>query len=140
MKRDNMIKYSIVGMILLVALIATASAETIQFGNYTATFEMNQSHIIDHNAIKTYDGKIFFNNGTFELLGIVIGDYKGNVISYDQNTDFFYIFPAKFTGTLLSESKVYVLGVQILSSMNLTNTIDFLKTLKIDKANLKSGP
>jgi hypothetical protein len=49
-------------IIALMLLASVSSAETIQFGNYTTTFNMSQPHIIDKQAhaaeIKTFDGKI----------------------------------------------------------------------------------
>ena len=125
MKRDNMIKYSIVGMILIVALIATTSAETIQFGNYTATFDMSQPHIIDNSSIRTFYGAIYLHR---------IGD---------GFPDMYYIGDIKFSDG--KYGKIYKLNnyqyvatiptpdMSIISSMNLTSTIDFLKTLKIEK-------
>lgn len=121
-----MIKYSIVGMILIVALIATTSAETIQFGNYTATFNMSQPLIIDNSSIRTFYGAISLHR---------IGD--GFV------TDMYYIGDIKFLDG--KYGKIYKLNnyqyvatiptpdMSIISSMNLTSTIDFLKTLKIEK-------
>ena len=124
-------------IVLAVLMIGIASAETIKFGNYTAEFDMKQPHIIEGTTIKTYDGKVSFYNGTFELLGVVIGDYKKNIISYDQTTDLCHIFPIELSseGAHLTSGKLLVGGVQILSSMNLTNTIEFLDTLKIKKIN-----
>jgi hypothetical protein len=126
MKRDNMMKYSIVEIILIVALIATTSAETIQFGNYTATFNMSQPHIIDNSSIRTFYGSIFLHR-----------------ISEGFVTDMYYIGDIKFSdrkygkiyklNTLQYVATIPTPDMSIISSMNLTSTIDFLKTLKIEK-------
>jgi hypothetical protein len=54
--------------------VSVASAETIQFSNYTATFDMKQSHIIDNNSIRTFYGNIFFGVGsvpTMDFIGTI---------------------------------------------------------------------
>ena len=121
-----MIKYSIMGMILIVALIATTSAETIQFGNYTATFNMSQPYVIDNSSIRTFFGAIFLHR-----------------ISDGFVTDMYYIGDIKFSdgnygkinklNNLQYVATIPTPDMSIVSSMNLTSTIDFLKTLKIEK-------
>ena len=111
-------------IIALMLLASVSSAETIQFGNYTATFNMSQPHIIDKQAhaaeIKTFDGKI-------ELL-------EGGKKSYDAR---FIGMVNEYSMSIFSDVG-YVLDNRkgdyfIFSTLNLTSTIDFIKTVKVEK-------
>jgi hypothetical protein len=108
--------------LMVLLLMSVSSAETIQFGNYTATFDMKRPHIIDGNIIRTYYGTfIFGENKTYDKL-----QYVGDVQLENQS------------GYLFINDKNYLIGVlntavDIESTMNLTSTLDFLKTLKIAK-------
>ena len=48
----------VVFVLAMLALLSVVSAETIQFGNYTAIFDMKQPHIINKGEIKTFDGAV----------------------------------------------------------------------------------
>ena len=47
----------VIFVLAVLALMSIASAETIQFGNYTATFDMNQPYIISDGNIKIVMGQ-----------------------------------------------------------------------------------
>jgi hypothetical protein len=111
-------------VLVILALLSVASAETIQFGNYTATFDMKQTHVIDSNSIRTFYGWVHFYeqpksmpNITFQSIGMA---------SFNNHT----------TKVFLESSDIYLIaddGILLESAMNLTSTLDFLKTLKIEK-------
>lgn len=113
---------------LLVALwliVAIGSAETITAGNYSFTFDMNRPHVIEGNAVKSYDGEIIFNvvddpgPSSAILIGTVnslIGPLFVGII------DNHYISAKRFGNDV----------VDVESNMNLTDTIDFLKNLKVE--------
>ena len=105
--------------------MSMASAETIQFGNYTATFDMKQPHIIDHNAVRTFYGTVMFLAPSEEtpLNSVPIID---NVYVNGQQMDFGSCLNGWYLIPFQNEYQVF-------SQMNLTSTLDFLMTLKIQK-------
>jgi hypothetical protein len=118
----------VVFLLALIAVLGIASAETIQFGNYTANFEMLQPHIISEGKIKTYDGwikAIEYNNVNVDK-SIRIGELN---ISGSSATLRLFEDHSGYQ-TILKKYPIF-----ILSTMNLTSTLDFLKTLKIEKTN-----
>lgn len=126
----------LVFVLVILALMNMASAESIQFGNYTATFDMRQPHIIQDNALKTYDGKVEFFYGMRPLVGYSVGDYKGYSLYYNDKLNIYRILPRNdnLTGYLIeSDQTIDTIGVVMESNMNLTYTIDFLNTLMIER-------
>jgi hypothetical protein len=118
---------------ILALLMSVASAETIQFGNYTATFDMKEPHIIVNNTIRTYYGFIYLIQGiklsTTDLAPIIAQDHEVGVLNFDRESYDLYV----------DDEMAYLvlphnwLDTYIISSINLTNTLDFLKSLKIEK-------
>lgn len=128
----------VIFVLAMLVLLSVASAETIQFGNYMAIFDMRQPHIIQDNALKTYDGKAEFFNDTRPLIGYFVGDYKGYSLYYSDKLDIYRILPKNDNLTMyliMQDRTIDTTGVVMESSMNLTDTIDFLNTLKIEKTN-----
>lgn len=115
-------------ILAILALMGMASAETIQFGNYTANFDMKQPHIIDGNTIRTYYGYIIiskFDTPIDRTSSHYIGDLQ------ESNNYAFYHYiqtqPSCYAAILTNMNEA------VISTMNLTSTLDFLKTLKIEK-------
>jgi hypothetical protein len=118
-------------VLVILVLLGIASAETIQFGNYTATFDMKQPHINDNSnssdrfRILTLQGIIvIYMNTTSASLGVYPVD------------DSIMISGNKYSVGIIEKGGSYLFYNQnsfISSRMNLTSTLDFLKTLKIEK-------
>ena len=115
-------------IIVLTTLVflSVATAETIKFGNYTATFDMKQPHIIDSNSVRTFYGWIHFYEPhsmpdiPFQSIGTA---------SFNNHTTKVFLEPSDTIYLIADDS------ILLESAMNLTSTLDFLKTLKIEKTN-----
>ena len=112
----------ILAILALMIGVGVASAETLKFGNFTANFDMKQPHIIDANSIRTYYGWIHFNEDDKVNEIQFIGQIKLN-----NSTTCLYV--EKSGNYLVSANQ----AVNVRSTMNLSSTIDFFKTLKIER-------
>lgn len=125
----------VIFVLAMLVLLSVASAETIQFGNYTANFDMEQPHIIINNTIRTYFGYVYLIQGTkpsmIYLAPVIAQQHEVGTLNFGRASYDLYV----------SDEVDYLvlpqnwLDTYIISSMNLTNTVDFLKTLKIEKTN-----
>jgi hypothetical protein len=113
-------------LVVMLLIGSATAAETLQAEGYNFIFEMNKPHQIENNQIKTFDGGITFNNLPISayINDPRIGEVMGEPISY---------------GVWLSHG-LYVAvplpgNFTVISSMNLGDTVDFLKGLKIEPLN-----
>jgi hypothetical protein len=113
-------------ILVILAMLTCASAETLPCGNYTASFDVKQTHIIDGSKIKTFDGWI----SVLEYKNI--GRDSAVLISEINVSG----MPAKI-GFFTDRSGYQVLmekcPIVVLSTMNLTSTMKFLDSLRIRK-------
>ena len=115
----------IVFILAMLAMLSVASAEKVQFGNYTATFNMKQPHLVQNDTIKTFDGSVLFTNtNASKILGKYVGYVGGVPHSYGIFVSDCYYYNIAYLGFS---------DIEIISRMNLTDTVDFLKSLKIEK-------
>jgi hypothetical protein len=129
-------------MLMLIG-IASVSAETFQFKNYTISFNMSQPHVVEGSIIKTYDGQVIFFNQTVRFdngFDGYVGKYKDYTLIYYTDPIEYLLLSKAFAYIVLKDPSGYmdVAGLQIISTMNLTNTIEFIDTLKIEKAKEKA--
>lgn len=120
-------------VIIAMLLIPTVLSESTEWMDYKWSFDMQKPHIMDGNSvIRTYYGQI-----DFYLIGkageMSLSDSIGSV---ETKNGTFYIFrlgcgtyDAYPLFTRYSDEPVNPAAV---STMNLTDTIDFLKTLKVE--------
>jgi hypothetical protein len=114
-------------LVLLTAmLIGTISAEPIKFGNYTATFAMTQTHIIGDEKIKTFDGWVAIHEykSLYTDTSVPISEIN---VSGNPATLGFFKDRSGYQAVLNNYPII------VISTMNLTSTMDFLKSLKITK-------
>ncbi|MHC1686947.1 MAG: hypothetical protein AB9879_04480 [Methanothrix sp.] len=109
--------------LIMMLLIAVASAETVTMGNHTLAFNMDTPYIVQNNTINTIDGEIIFSDVRVNVGGTYMGYVQQNNKTYIVNIyEYYYlIIPIGDDYTLTS-------------NMNLTDTVDFLKSLTVDKA------
>ncbi|MGD0953748.1 MAG: hypothetical protein ABR985_15395 [Methanotrichaceae archaeon] len=121
-------------ILVVLALISIASAESINVGNYTATFDMKQPHIIDNNSvIRTYYGAVtFFPN---RLIPDIPLEEPTTVPLKNSIATFYLGHKNDYLACALikDDSKNLYYPIVIDSTLNLTSTLDFLKSLKITK-------
>lgn len=120
-------------VLVMMLLCVAVSAETLTIGNYSISFDYNRQHEIRNNdTLQTFDGVVMFWNSYNEsrVMGGTDGTYIGEtyynnnicMISISKNQKYYNI-------NTIDNNDVFMT-----STMNLTDTIDFLKTLKIEKA------
>ncbi|MGA9097974.1 MAG: hypothetical protein WB392_03485 [Methanotrichaceae archaeon] len=112
-------------------------------GGYNFTFEMNRPHEVSGATVKTFDGFIFLgitNNATqagFTPEKFIGYTMVGKNIALLYKTGYGYLdnsgYSALFSTTLPPRGPH---NIAVLSTLNLTDTIDFLRSLKIEPANL----
>jgi hypothetical protein len=116
-------------VLIIVLLSIAASAETTTMKNHTLTFEMKKPYIIQNNRINTNDGSIIFSEVRVNVGGTYVGYVQSDNWTYLVNTmeHYYLIYPINGDYSMTS-------------NMNLTNTIDFLRSLDVeeDKGFLKS--
>ncbi len=123
-------------IILLAILLTTAtSAETVSFVGYNWTFDINRQHSIDEGTIRTNFGSIYFiappMSASFDD-----SRYMRSIKSLDRIYDIYYLAPNDYIAldSYAAIANGKRLGIGIESSMNLTDIVDFLKTLKVQRA------
>ncbi|MFB3766363.1 MAG: hypothetical protein ACE14P_14105 [Methanotrichaceae archaeon] len=123
-------------VVILVVLISLGSAETIQVDGYNFTFEMNKNHIIDNDTIRTYYG--FVNPVVVNGSGVYLRKEYVFIGTTNSRNEIFQIYER---GGEDSDPQFFAIDASLFpnsticvhSTMNLTDTIDFLKTLKVEK-------
>ena len=125
-------KWAIVLLVML--LIAVTSAETIPFSGYNWTFDIGKQHSVDGGIIRTCNGSLSF---IAPPTGVNFGDakYIGSVKSLNIIFNLYYLAPDDY---MAFDSNSVVadgtrLGIGVESTMNLTDTKDFMKTLKVER-------
>jgi hypothetical protein len=115
----------------LLLLIAISSAESIYLGDYNFTFNMSQSHVVDNNTIRTYYG-----DATLEVIrgwGVYLPKetiHIGDVASQNKTFDML-LLGNKYIGLAGYHDTNSTITLE--STMNLTDTVEFLKNLKIER-------
>jgi hypothetical protein len=125
---------ALLSLVLLLALITCASAESIKVGNYTVSFEMKQTHMVEVTnvtdnlldkmlIVKTFNGSVGIIpgwhvkswNDAYNLDQITIGGLQGKIGTFKEEYDAFY--PDGL----------------IISKLHMDETVDFLRSLHIKK-------
>ncbi len=109
-------------VVILLLLISSAMAESIRVGSYSFTFDMKIPHQIDYNTIKTRDGQItIYDNVPVRWDGVHAGNV-GNDYYLTKYNDWYTARPLSFDASYSIES-----------NMDLTDIVEFLETLKVEK-------
>ncbi len=109
-------------VVILLLLISSAMAESITVGNYSFTFDMTSPYQIDYNTIKTPYGQITIYDGRPIRWDEVHVGNVGNKYYLTKYNDWYTARPLSFDASYSIES-----------NMNLTDIVEFLKTLKVEK-------
>lgn len=125
----------LIGFVLaILVLMSIASAETVNVGNYSVSFEYSKPHqnIIDNNSssmlIKTFDGKFTINMNPETILSL------WDILKDKDCTQ--YIIVDNQNSKLLTSGDLFDLvnpSFAVAGNMPFFDLADFLKTLKIEK-------
>lgn len=122
----------ILALFLLLLFSGIVSAETVQVGNYTISFDMNRPYVVENASfLKEYDFRIVETAiGNFYLSSSgYIGDkptYIGYLKTKDGSSAGFY-----FREDTLNYAIAIKDDLCIYSTMNLSDTVDFVRSLDI---------
>lgn len=138
-------KYTLMalGMLLIVGAASVAASETINVGNYSFTFNMTVPHQtqLPHDTVavvKTFDGTMGLTDWSYSNLTMdemvlsgstYIGSLTKNVSDEGEKYGKIYTLP-------LGAQQWYILvfnGIELQSTMNLTQSVDFFKDVKISR-------
>ena len=119
-------------ILIMMLLCISVSAEIIKSGDYNFRFNVNRPHVIEGNELKTFDGWVVITPTAENATDPDDVPYIGGVgrsfdINRDPQSGLYFCTP--------HPGKYY-----ITSSLNLTDTIDFLKSLKVEKAKTYALP
>jgi hypothetical protein len=133
MKDVKMKLVKVAVLVFLLAGLADCERESFEWSNLTWSFEVDQSHIIDGQDVRTYYGAVFpwVENGGQEY------DFRESIGEVDSLSGMFHLMKSSryedyYFATYDKDVGNSRPGFK--SNMNLTEFIDFLESVKIEPA------